>query len=77
VAPLLRTQAVAASLADSAVDVLSQGVLSVSQYYISRPHREYPVGRARLEALGVIACSCIMSVASLEVLQYAVTGKGS
>ena len=31
---------------------------------------QYPVGRARLEALGVIGCACIMSMASLEVIQY-------
>eukprot|EP00611_Tribonema_gayanum_P023730 TRINITY_DN505_c0_g1_i4.p1 TRINITY_DN505_c0_g1~~TRINITY_DN505_c0_g1_i4.p1 ORF type:complete len:381 (-),score=89.65 TRINITY_DN505_c0_g1_i4:315-1457(-) len=66
------SKAVAASLADSAVDVLSQVVLSLSQYFMLRPSKEYPVGRNRLEALGVIGCSCIMSVASLEVLQYAV-----
>jgi hypothetical protein len=36
-----------------------------------RPPRSYPIGRSRLEALAVVACACIMSVASLEVVQYA------
>ncbi|KAL4449002.1 hypothetical protein ABPG77_007719 [Micractinium sp. CCAP 211/92] len=31
----------------------------------------FPIGRGKLEALAVIACACIMSVASLEVAQFA------
>mmetsp|Transcript_16043 Transcript_16043/g.23813 ORF Transcript_16043/g.23813 Transcript_16043/m.23813 type:complete len:333 (-) Transcript_16043:20-1018(-) len=65
------SKAVAASLADSMVDILSQMVLALSQYYMEQPSHEYPVGRNRLEALGVIACSCIMSMSSFEVIQYA------
>jgi hypothetical protein len=52
-----------------AVDLLSQMVISLAEHYVARGSPDYPVGRARLEALGVIGCACIMSVASLEVLQ--------
>ena len=66
--------AAAASLTDSsfrclAVDLLSQLVISLADFYVARNSPNYPVGRARLEALGVIGCACIMSVASLEVVQ--------
>lgn len=37
-----------------------------------RPLR-FPVGQARLEAIGVLACACIMSVASFEVIQGSVS----
>ncbi|KAK9817796.1 hypothetical protein WJX72_002302 [[Myrmecia] bisecta] len=65
------SKAVLASLADSGVDLASQGVIAMAEHFMQRPSPEYPVGRARLEALGVIACACIMSIASIEVLQYA------
>lgn len=38
-----------------------------------RTPTSYPIGRARMEALAVIACACIMSIASIEVIQYATT----
>eukprot|EP00611_Tribonema_gayanum_P030107 TRINITY_DN8260_c0_g1_i1.p1 TRINITY_DN8260_c0_g1~~TRINITY_DN8260_c0_g1_i1.p1 ORF type:complete len:350 (+),score=76.35 TRINITY_DN8260_c0_g1_i1:196-1245(+) len=66
------SKAVAASLADSFVDVLLQVVLSFVQHLAKRPNEHYPVGRGRLEAIGVISCSCIMTIASLEVLQFAI-----
>ena len=69
------SKAVAASLADSGVDILSQAVLSAMQYWMRTPNKDYPVGRARLEALGVIACSCIMSMSSLEVIQFSIKGE--
>ena len=68
------SKAVAASLTDSGVDILSQIVLSLMQYFMRTPNKNYPVGRARLEAVGVIACSCIMSVASIEVIQFSIKG---
>ena len=52
-----------------AVDLLSQMIISLAENYAARESPNYPVGRARLEALGVVACACLMSVASLEVLQ--------
>ena len=52
------------------VDLASQMVLSMAEHFMTRTSPEYPVGRARLEALGVIGCAFIMSMASLEVIQY-------
>eukprot|EP01034_Spumella_vulgaris_P043837 gene43837-54472_t len=66
------SKAVTAALADSAVDLLSQFVLSLSDWYIGRHSPDYPVGRSRLEALSVIACAFIMSMASVEVIQFSV-----
>ncbi len=60
------SKAVTAALVDSAVDLVSQGVLSLADKYISSHSPEYPVGRSRLEALSVIACAFIMSMASIE-----------
>ena len=65
------SQAVLASMVDSGVDLASQWVISMSEALIRTPSPAYPVGRARLEALGVIACACIMSIASIEVIQSA------
>lgn len=65
------SKAVLASTADSAVDLASQLVLSVAERSMARYHPAFPIGRGKLEALAVIACACIMSIASLEVAQYA------
>jgi len=64
------SKSVAASLADSAVDLASQAVLSWADYYITKHSPDYPVGQSRLEALSVIGCAFIMSMASIEVVQY-------
>ena len=64
------SKAVTASLADSAVDLMSQGVLAISYSYSVKYSSNYPVGRSRLEALSVIACSFIMSMASVESKFY-------
>lgn len=61
---------VAASLADSAVDLLSQAILSMAERYMGKHNPNYPVGRSRLEALSVLAAASIMSMASVEVIQY-------
>lgn len=53
-----------------AVDLLSQVVITLVAHTMQRHSPHYPVGRSRLEALGVIACACIMSIASLEVVQF-------
>lgn len=55
----------------AAVDLASQLVLSVAERKIARYHPAFPIGRGRLEALAVICCACIMSMASLEVAQFA------
>lgn len=67
------SKAVLAALVDSAVDLVSQAVLALADMYISKHSPDYPVGRSRLEALSVIACAFIMSMASVEVIQYAAT----
>eukprot|EP01039_Chlorochromonas_danica_P002691 gene2691-2941_t len=64
------SKAMTAALVDSAVDLLSQFVLSLADRYMSKHSHLYPVGRSRLEALSVIACAFIMSMASVEVIQY-------
>ena len=64
------SKAVLASLADSAVDLASQGMLSLAERYIKRRDARYPVGRARLEALGVLGCAMLMSMAAVEVIQF-------
>eukprot|EP00953_Heterococcus_sp_UTEX-ZZ885_P001178 1139-Heterococcus_DN1.PRE.1 len=66
------SKVVAASLADSGVDILSQAVLALSKHYMHKKHEDFPVGRHRLESLGVIACSCIMSIAAIEVIQSSI-----
>jgi cation diffusion facilitator family transporter len=66
------SKAVAAALADSAVDLVSQFVLSLAERYMSRHNPDYPVGRSRLEALSVLASASIMTMASTEVIQFSV-----
>lgn len=66
------SKAVLASLVDSIVDLLSQAVLYYAEKYISEHSPDYPVGRSRLEALSVIACAFIMSMASVEVVQFSI-----
>ena len=63
------SKSVTASLADSAVDLASQAVLSITNTYMKKHSPNYPVGRSRLEALSVLGCACIMSMASVEVIQ--------
>jgi hypothetical protein len=63
---LSNSKAMTAALVDSAVDLLSQFILSLAERYMSKHSEKYPVGRSRLEALSVIACSFIMTMASIE-----------
>jgi cation diffusion facilitator family transporter len=65
------SKAVAAAMADSVVDILSQMVLYMADRYINRHSKDYPVGRSRLEALSVLGCAGLMIVASIEVVQAA------
>lgn len=69
---LSSSKAVTAALADSAVDLVSQGVLSLAEAYMSKHSPEYPVGRSRLEALSVLGCAFIMSMASVEIIQFSI-----
>lgn len=63
------SKSVLAAMVDSIVDLVSQAILSTSEHYMNRYDQQYPVGRARLEALSVLACAFIMSFASIEVIQ--------
>jgi cation diffusion facilitator family transporter len=69
---LTSSKAVAAALADSAVDLLSQFVMSAAEKYMAKHSEKYPVGRARLEALSVLGCAAIMIMASVEVIQFSI-----
>ena len=71
IAIVSNSKAVWASLADSIVDLLSQAVLSLASRYIKRHDPDYPVGKSRLEALSVLASAGIMTMASIEVIQFA------
>jgi cation diffusion facilitator family transporter len=55
---------------DSVVDIISQAVLALATRYMNIHHLDYPVGRSKLEALSVLACSTIMAVTSIEVIQF-------
>lgn len=65
------SRSVLASAADSAVDLASQVVIVWAEWQMNRVDPRYPVGRARLETIGVLACACIMSVASFAVIETA------
>eukprot|EP01062_Namystynia_karyoxenos_P021990 TRINITY_DN18407_c0_g1_i1.p1 TRINITY_DN18407_c0_g1~~TRINITY_DN18407_c0_g1_i1.p1 ORF type:complete len:466 (+),score=129.38 TRINITY_DN18407_c0_g1_i1:103-1398(+) len=66
--------AVLASVVDSLIDLLAQGVLvwakrlSMSE----EANKEYPVGRSRLEPVGVIVCAVLMGMASMEVIHKSI-----
>lgn len=62
------SKAVMASAADSAVDLISQVVISYTDWQMNRADPHFPVGQARLEALGVLLCASIMAIASFEVV---------
>jgi cation diffusion facilitator family transporter len=66
------SQAVLASLVDSAVDLISQAVLAAAGSYSKTYSPNYPVGRSRLEALAVMACANVMIMVSLEVIKSAI-----
>jgi divalent metal cation (Fe/Co/Zn/Cd) transporter len=72
VAILSSSKAVLAALVDSAVDLISQGILSLAELYMSRHNPDYPIGRSRLEAISVLACAFIMCMASVEVIQFSI-----
>lgn len=52
------------------VDIISQFVLAMASRYMNIHHEDYPVGRSKLEALSVLACSAIMAITSVEVVQF-------
>jgi len=64
---------VLASLIDSSVDLLAQGVLMVANRYAQRPRSAYetfyPAGVSRIEPIGVIICAVIMSLGAGMVIK--------
>lgn len=52
------------------MDIISQCVLYIASRYMGVHHVDYPVGRSKLEALSVLACSAIMAITSIEVIQF-------
>lgn len=65
--------AVLASLVDSAIDVLGQGVLMwTKQLATGKRVDDYPVGRGKLEPVGVMTCAVVMGMASIEVISTSV-----
>ena len=66
-----------ASLVDSALDLLCTLIIYTTnklvQWRIRRLQHKFPVGRRRLEPLGILAFSIIMIVSFLQILQESVT----
>jgi len=58
-----------ASAIDSALDILSGGILFVTNQAINKhePYK-YPQGKLRLEPLGIMLFACAMAMAGLEVI---------
>ena len=53
-----------------AVDLASQVVISISEHLMKQKSDHYPIGRARLEALGVIGCACIMRSGLISIFSH-------
>ncbi|KAF3906419.1 hypothetical protein ABW20_dc0105264 [Dactylellina cionopaga] len=70
---LTSSLSVLASLVDSALDFLSTAIIGLTTYLISRrdSHR-YPVGRQRLEPIGVLVFAVIMIVSFIQVAVQAI-----
>ena len=66
---ITRSNSIFATLSDSVVDIMSQAVIAFAAYTMKVKNPKYPVGRTRLETVGVIISAGIMSVCSIEVLQ--------
>ena len=66
------SNSIMASLADSVVDILSQAVIALAEYHTKYEDPRYPIGKTRLETIGVIVSAGIMSVCSIEVIQRSV-----
>jgi divalent metal cation (Fe/Co/Zn/Cd) transporter len=64
--------AILASLVDSTIDQLAQGVLMwANRASVASDGVEYPAGRSRLEPVGVVTCALLMAMASLQVIHEA------
>ncbi len=47
--------------------------LSVLRFRAKHADPRFPVGKARLEAVGVILCACLMTLSSFEVVRSSAT----
>ena len=50
---------------------LEKAVLALASFSMRKEDANFPIGKTRLETIGVIACAIIMGLASYEVLQSA------
>ncbi|GFR41467.1 hypothetical protein Agub_g2156 [Astrephomene gubernaculifera] len=66
--------AVLASAVDSLVDLLSQAVLAIAEYQVSRFDQRFPIGRTRMTELSVLACAGIMFVSTTLVIRESIGG---
>lgn len=73
-----RSQAVLASLADSAVDIASQAVVFFCDLEMKKVDPKFPIGKTKLQTVGAILIACIMTVGAVEVIGSSVgqLGKG-
>ena len=71
-----QSMAILASLIDSAVDMVAQGVLMIANRIVTDRRDEqnvrYPAGRSKLESIGVVACALVMAMAAAQVIQSSV-----
>jgi cation diffusion facilitator family transporter len=68
VAVMTSSLSVVASLVDAALDFLSTGIIWITSWMIARQDRyAYPVGRRRLEPIGVLVFSVIMITSFCQV----------
>ena len=63
------SEAVLASTVDSVIDLVSQGVLAAAERASASRDARFPVGRARMSAVGVASAAGIMLGATLLVVQ--------
>ncbi|PSN70994.1 hypothetical protein BS50DRAFT_570406 [Corynespora cassiicola Philippines] len=74
VAVMTSSLSVIASLVDAALDFLSTAIVWITSYMISRQdHYSYPVGRRRLEPIGVLVFSVIMITSFVQVAIEGIT----
>ena len=63
-----RSLAVFASLVDTVLDLVAQGIIWLALYSNrSVDRRKWPVGRTRLEPVGIIVVASLMGIASLQI----------
>jgi len=66
--------AVIASLVDSVLDVLSQLIIFVTERKVRQhDHKKYPVGKTRLEPVGILTVSLLMIMLSMSVMRESIT----